>query len=95
MVATTVWLTVPNPRVERAGNEVELGKPLVLAKAGEPRMSCSEATESPWERALEAGRVWGPERGEQGAGPQECRPNTVRIPLALSGCQQFPSPRKP
>lgn len=39
MVATTVWFTISNPRVERAGNEVELGKPRVLAKAGEPGMS--------------------------------------------------------
>lgn len=39
MVATTVWFTIPNPRVERAGNEVALGKPRVLAKAGEPGRS--------------------------------------------------------
>lgn len=39
MVATTVWFTIPNPRAERAGNEVEFGKPQVPAKAGKPGMS--------------------------------------------------------
>lgn len=39
MVATTVWFTIPDSRVEMAGNEVELGRPRVLAKAGEPGMS--------------------------------------------------------
>lgn len=56
-------------------------------------MSLREATERPWERALEAGRVWGPERGGQGSVRQEYRPSDIRVPLALNGHQQFPSPR--
>lgn len=56
-------------------------------------MSLSEATEvvgkEPWR--LEEPRA---QRGKQGSVHQECKPNTVRTPLALSGHQQFPGPRK-
>lgn len=65
-----------------------------LPRLESPGMSLGEATESPWGRTLEAGRVWDPERGERGSVHQECRPNAIRLSLALHGHQQFPSPRK-
>ncbi|EGV95838.1 hypothetical protein I79_002541 [Cricetulus griseus] len=49
-------------------------------------MSLGEATESPWEKALEAGRVWDSKRGQPGSVHQECRPNgDISTPPALNG----------